>query len=99
MSTDLSITKTDGRSTATPGTPDTYTITVTNNGPDTITSFNLADTPPTILLNPAFGTPSAGTYDPVTGLWSGLSLATGGVATITLTGLIDPAATGTLTNT
>src|SRR4029079_9630055 len=38
-------------------------------------------------------------YDPATGLWTGLSLASGQSVSITLTGTIDPAATGTLTNT
>src|SRR5262249_58116749 len=34
-----------------------------------------------------------------TGVWSGLSLGAGQSVTITLTGTIDPAATGSLTNT
>ena len=42
---------------------------------------------------------AAGSYDPATGVWSGLSLAQGQSVSITLTGTIDPAATGTLTNT
>src|SRR5262245_31732325 len=53
---------------------------------------------PAALLAPVF-TPSAGSYDPATGIWSGLSLASGKSVTITLTGTIDPAATGSLTNT
>src|SRR5207253_2493902 len=51
------------------------------------------------LLNPVFGTPSVGSYDPGSGLWSGLSLASGQSVSITLSGMIDPNATGTLTNT
>jgi uncharacterized repeat protein (TIGR01451 family) len=96
---DLSVTKDDGKTTAVPGTPDTYTITVSNSGPSTASSFTLTDAEPAALLNPVFGTPSAGSYDPATGLWSGLSLGTGQSVTITLTGTIDPTATGTLTNT
>src|SRR5581483_2066324 len=38
-------------------------------------------------------------YDSSTGVWSGLSLASGQSVTITLTGTIDPTATGSLTNT
>src|SRR5262249_47629792 len=60
---------------------------------------DLTDDVPAALLDPVFGAPSAGSYDPATGVWSGLSLASGGSVTITLTGTIDPAATGTLTNT
>ena len=96
---DLSVVKDDGKASAVPGTPDTYTITVSNAGPSTVTSLNLTDSVPAALLNPVFGTPSSGTYDPATGIWSGLSLAAGQSITITLTGTIDPAATGTLTNT
>jgi len=96
---DLSVTKDDGKTTAVPGTPNTYTITVTNSGPSTVSSVILTDTVPTTLLNPVFGTPSEGSYDAATGVWSGLSLASGQSATITLTGTIDPMATGSLTNT
>ena len=58
--TDLSITMDDGVTTVVPGTLNTYTITVTNNGPDPVTSVTLTDTIPGALLNPTFGTPSAG---------------------------------------
>src|SRR5262249_47725168 len=96
---DLTVTKTDGQTAAVPGTGTTYTITVTNAGPSTVSSVSLTDPVPPTLLNPVFGTPSAGSYDPTTRIWSGLSLATGQSVTITLTGTIDPSATGTLTNT
>jgi uncharacterized repeat protein (TIGR01451 family) len=96
---DLALSKTDGRTTAVPGTRTTYTLTVTNSGPSTLHNIILTDAAPAALLNPVFGTPSAGSYDPLTGLWSGLSLAAGQSVTLTLTGTIDPAATGTLTNT
>src|SRR5262249_53800806 len=62
------------------------------------------DTIPAALLNPNF-TPSAGAYfstlagpNTNTGVWSGLSLASGQSVTLTLTGTIDPNATGLLTN-
>jgi uncharacterized repeat protein (TIGR01451 family) len=96
---DLAVTKTDGKTSAVPGTRNTYTITVTNNGPSTVSAVNLTDAVPTALLNPVFGAPSAGRYDPATGVWSGLSLPKGESVTITLSGTIDPAATGTVTNT
>jgi uncharacterized repeat protein (TIGR01451 family) len=96
---DLSVTLTDGVSTVTPGTTNTYTITVTNNGPSTVTSLTLTDTIPAALLNASFGTPSVGTYDPATRVWSGLSLASGQNVTLTLTGTIDPSATSNLVTT
>jgi uncharacterized repeat protein (TIGR01451 family) len=64
-----------------------------------VSSLTLTDAVPAALLNPVFGTPSAGSYNPATGVWSGLSLVAGQSVTITLTGTIDPSATGTLTNT
>src|SRR5262249_57815601 len=73
-------------------------ITVTNNGSSTVSSVNLTDTIPAALLNPVFGAPSSGSYVPSTGVWT-VTLATGQSATITLSGTIDPAATGSITNT
>jgi uncharacterized repeat protein (TIGR01451 family) len=95
---DLLVTKTDGVTSVVPGTVDTYTITVTNNGPSTISSVTLTDAIPAALSNPAF-TPSVGTYAVATGEWSVGSLASGQSVTMTLTGTINPSATGTLTNT
>ena len=46
---DLSITKTDGQTTATPGQAITYTIVATNAGPSTITGATVADTVPADL--------------------------------------------------
>src|SRR5262249_55335182 len=40
---DLSVTKTDGQTSAVPGTPITYTLTVSNNGPSTVSSLSLID--------------------------------------------------------
>ena len=95
---DLSVTKTDGVTTVVPGTSDTYTITVTNNGPSTVSRLTLTDTTPSAFLNPVF-TPSVGTYTSATGLWSGLSLASGQSVSLTLSGTIDPNATGSISNT
>src|SRR2546430_117713 len=97
MSVDLQVTKTDSTASVVPGTSDTYTITVTNNGPDTVSSVPLTDTIPAALLGASFA-PSTGAYDVTSGEWSGLSLASGQSVTMTLTGTIDPNATGTLTN-
>src|SRR5438876_933865 len=43
---DLSITKDDGAATAVPGTNDTYTVTVTNSGPSTVTGATVSDVLP-----------------------------------------------------
>lgn len=95
---DLSVSQTDGKTSVVPGTSNTYTITVTNNGPSTISSFTLTDSIPAALLNATFGTPSSGTYNNSSGLWDDLNLASGNSITITLTGNIDPTAPGFITN-
>jgi uncharacterized repeat protein (TIGR01451 family) len=95
---DLLVTKTDGAASVVPGTVDTYTITVTNNGPSTVSSVTLTDTIPAALSNANFA-PSVGTYDVGTGAWSGLSLASGDSVSMTLSATINPSATGTLSNT
>ena len=97
-STDLALVKADGQPTAVPGQSVTYTLTVTNNGPDTVTSLKLIDSVPGAIVAPAFA-PSAGSYDDATGLWTGLSLATSQFVTLTLAGTIDPFARGSLLNT
>src|SRR5262249_29155338 len=94
----LAIAKSDGVTSVVPGTTDTYTITVTNSGPSTVNSVTLSDTIPNALLNPVFGTPSSGTFNTTSEVWT-VTLASGASATITLAGTIDPAATGSITNT
>jgi uncharacterized repeat protein (TIGR01451 family) len=97
-SADLAITKTDNQTSAIPGTPTGYAITVTNNGPSTLTSLTVNDTVPAAILNPVFSA-SSGTYVSSTGAWTGLNLAAGQSITLSLDGTIDPTATGILSNT
>jgi len=96
---DLGVTKTDGVTTVTPGDTVDYTITVTNHGPSTVTSFVLQDVMPTALRSVQF-TPARGTYDPTTGAWTGIGdFADGDAIVLHVVGTVDPAATGTLVNT
>ena len=94
----LGVLKTDGSATYVPGGPVTWTITVTNNGPSTVTSLTLSDPLPPGLTGAVF-TPSTGTYDSGTGAWTGLSLAAGQSISLTLAGVVSPSATGPLVNT
>jgi hypothetical protein len=77
------------------GAPLAYTITLTNVGPATVPAATL------VLTLPPLGgvtfAPSAGGYDAATGAWTGLNLAAGASATLTFTGTVSAAATGTLT--
>ena len=94
---ELTVTKTDGQANATPGAAVTYTITVSSAGPSTLSQINLVDTLPAALTSPVF-TPATGTYTSGTGAWTGITLASGGSVSMTVSGTINPAATGTLVN-
>ncbi len=95
---DLAITKTDGKTSVTPGSAITYTITVTNNGPSRVESLTVIDTLPPLLQSPVF-TPVQGVYNETTGLWTGLNLMPGQSIVLTLTGTVDAAVAGAFTNT
>jgi uncharacterized repeat protein (TIGR01451 family) len=99
---DLGVTKTDGQTTAVPGLPITYTITVTNLGPSTVTGATVMD-----LLGPQL---VGGTWTCVASLGSScgasgsgnindiVNLLVGGTATYTLGATVATWATGTLLN-
>ena len=102
-SADLSITKTDGVTTAVPGGSVTYTITASNAGPDPATGATVADTFPASLtctwtcVGAGGGTCTAG---PVSGnINDTVDLPAGGSVTYTASCGIAASATGTLSNT
>ncbi|MCW3467174.1 DUF7927 domain-containing protein [Chitinophaga nivalis] len=98
---DLALAKTAAPKPAVAGQALTYTITLTNNGPSSLIPADittLTDNLPAGFTATTF-TPSAGTYTSGTGAWTGLSLATGQSATLTIAGTVSATATGTLTNT
>lgn len=100
---DLSVTKTDGVTTATPGESVTYTIVAANAGPDAEPAATLTDTFPAALscthtsvaTGGATGNTAAGSGD----LAETLSMPAGSSVTYTAVCAIDSGATGTLTNT
>ncbi len=107
---DLSITKTDGVTSVVRGTPNvTYTIVVTNGGPNAVANATLSDTLPgatrfTVTATGWTCSASAGSSCAATGTGNvtrtgTASLLSGGTATFTLTGNIPVAATGPSTNT
>ena len=99
---DLSITKTDGVTTLTPGTTDTYTVTVSNTGPSNAGNLSILDTLPEGFMNVTSGTLPAGvTFSVFSGTaeWSGVSLGASGTLTFTLSGVVPAVATGTFVNT
>jgi uncharacterized repeat protein (TIGR01451 family) len=102
---DLSITKTDGQTTATAGGPITYTITAGNSGPYTARSATVADTFPATLQNVNW-TCSASPGSSCCSITGGntainrpVMIVPGGTVTFTATATISASATGTLSNT
>ncbi|MDJ0826439.1 MAG: autotransporter domain-containing protein [Rhodobacter sp.] len=103
-SADVSVSKTDGVTSAIPGGSLTYTIVAANAGPSNDPSVVFADTFPSELSctygsvagGGATGNSSSGT--PVSGIADGLSLPAGGSVTYTVACDIAASATGTLNN-
>jgi uncharacterized repeat protein (TIGR01451 family) len=100
---DLSITKTDGVATASPGGNLVYTITAGNAGPDTVFDARVVDTFPTSLTCSWTCAGSAGNTCAASGTGNiddaTVDLAVGGSVTYTATCAVSPAATGTVDNT
>ena len=101
---DLSVTKTDGVTTAVPGQNVTYTIVVSNAGPSIATGATFTDTFPAALQNPTFTSIAAGGASGNTASGSGnlnqtLNLPVGASVTYTVSGTVSPNATVSLANT
>ena len=94
--TDVAIAIDDGTTQVVPGLPVTYTITATNHGQVPITSLWITRTIPAELLGLVY-TPSTGSFDVASGLWTGLDLAPGGSATLALGATLSQSATGDIT--
>ena len=100
---DLSITKTDGQTTAVPGQPITYTIVASNAGPGAVAGATVTDTVPGTITAVTWTCVGAGGGSCAAGgsgnINETVDLPMGGTATFTLTGTIAPSATGSLINT
>ncbi len=101
---DLSITKTNGVASSTPGTDTTYTIVASNAGPTPVIGATVADTFPAACSAVSWTCVAAGgatcTAGPTAGNINDLiDLPVGGTATYTAVCSIASAATGTLDNT
>jgi uncharacterized repeat protein (TIGR01451 family) len=98
---DLSITKTDDRVTATPGTSTTYTVVVQNAGPSNASNVVVSDTLPSAILTVTWScTASNGTCasSGSGNISDTVSISAGGRLTYVVNGFISAAATGILTN-
>lgn len=75
----------------------TYTITVTNGGPDAANNVQLTDLLPAGLTYVS-DTPTQGTYNSGTGIWTVGNLANGANANMTLTATVDNGTAGSTIN-
>jgi large repetitive protein len=81
---DLALTKTASKSTAIIGDVVTFTVTVKNEGGTAVTGVKVKDLLPAGMTLQGAATPSAGTYDPVTGIWD-IGAIAAATPTVTLT--------------
>ncbi|PYQ07137.1 MAG: hypothetical protein DMF82_04535, partial [Acidobacteria bacterium] len=90
---DLSITKTDGRSTASPGQAITYTIVASNAGPNPVTGATVSDTVPASLTAPTWSCMGTGggscTAAGVGDINDSVNLPVGATVTYTLSGMVS----------
>lgn len=99
QSADLGVTKTVDDSAPDVGENVTFTITIHNNGPSDATGVELTDQLPA-SLSFVSATPSQGSYDPISGVWSvGALTAAGPTSTATLTITATVVSAGATTNT
>ncbi|SEU22298.1 Ig-like domain-containing protein [Stigmatella erecta] len=103
LPSDLAITVTDGQTSVEQGQPLTYTLTVTNNGPNAVSGAAVSDTFPSALTGVSWTCAPAAACSAPSGTGNIqdvlVSLPSGGSAVFTVTGTVSPTATGTLTNT
>lgn len=102
---DVAVVKT-GPSTIIAGNSITYTMNVTNNGPSTATSVNLADTLPTgvtfVSGTSMIGSTTAGTVSAGSGNTANVTIPAlnpGETAIVTIVGTVSSSTTGSITNT
>lgn len=98
-SADLSVTKVSSPNPVLSGNVLTYTIVVSNAGPDTAQNVTLTDTVPSELTGVQFSLDGGVTFNPWLGSINVGTLVNGGSATIVLRGTVDPLATDIITNT
>ena len=103
---DLAVTKTSTPNPYVAGSSLTYTIVVTNHGPQAVANATVSDTIPAALGNVTWTctiTTGTGNCDDPSGtgntITTTVDLANGAVATYTVTGDVNAATTGTITNT
>ncbi|WP_163401422.1 gliding motility-associated C-terminal domain-containing protein, partial [Flavobacterium fluviatile] len=96
QSADLSLTKTVSNATPVVGSEVTFSVNVTNNGPQDTSGVSVTDQLPSGYTYVSY-TATAGTYDTATGVWTVGSLVNTATQTLQITATVNP--TGTYLNT
>lgn len=96
---DVSITKTAFPNPAVPGSELTFTLTITNNGPDGAQNVTVTDVPPIELNDVMFSVDNGVTYNPWTGSYVLGNLASGEVRNILVKGVVEQSVTTAIVNT
>ncbi len=92
---DLAVTLTSAPKPYAAGAPLTYTVGVTNLGPETARGLMATLTLPAVVLTPTY-TVNTGSFTATTGAWTGVALTPGSRITLTVVGAAPAAFTGTL---
>lgn len=87
-SSDLSLSGSVSNATPAIGSTLTYTVNVTNAGPQAATGVSVTDRLPAGFTYTS-STVTSGSFNPATGVWSGISIPSGGTRTLTITGTIN----------
>ncbi|MED0876491.1 DUF7507 domain-containing protein [Bacillus mobilis] len=98
-SADISVLKTANPSPVLTGGVLTYTVVVSNTGPNNALNVTLTDAIPSVVLNPEYSTDGGVTFNPWPGSINIGTLANGASQTIIIRGTVSPSATGLITNT
>ncbi len=97
---DLVVTKSDGVTTVRPGEPLTYTVVVSNLGPSDVTGARVLDSFSTNLIDVTYQRTGNGTTETGDGaIDEEVDLPAGASLTYTIQGTVDPAGTGSVSNT
>jgi uncharacterized repeat protein (TIGR01451 family) len=102
VTADLGVTLSDGQASAVPGEPITYSIVVSNVGPNPVPGASVVDALPSGLQGSTWSCSASGGSSCAAGgsgdIDDSVDLLVGGTATYVLTAIIDPSAAGSLAN-
>lgn len=96
---DVGVTKTASSVSVNPDTTLTYTVVVSNAGPNTATGVRLIDTTPSALSNPQYSLDNGTTWRSWTSPYSIGDIANGDSVTILIRGIVNSTAIGSIENT